>query len=158
MRQPASLFFLLVLGLGACVKNDFCIQPSAVKTVVRFKHIDSTNKKVDSAFDNITIFLTDSSYLYYDDISSVKQVQLYLRPNANRQVMVFKQEEEPFLSDTITIKFESILHFISNGCGYQYYFNLTEVSSTHHLIQEAVITRATVTESIASENIEILFK
>lgn len=156
--KSLHLLFLFILLLGACVKNDFCIQPSAVKTVVRFKHMDSANKKVDLSINNITIFLTDSSYLYYDDISGVNQVQLYLRPNSNRQEMVFKQEEAPFLSDTVAIKFESTLHFISNGCGYQYYFKLTELSSSHHLIQEVAITSASVTESIASENIEIIFK
>jgi|GEM_PF-439945 len=61
-------------------------------------------------------------------------------------------------TDTITYYYTPSVHFISNSCGYTYYYELTGVKSTYHEIDSIAIANRAVTQDLNTSHVRIIFK
>lgn len=60
--------------------------------------------------------------------------------------------------DTLTLHYTPLLHFISNNCGYNYYFNINEVQSTKRFVDSIFIVNNSVTNDINTRNLKLILK
>lgn len=62
------------------------------------------------------------------------------------------------LADTITFKYNRQLEFISNACGYTYFYGLTRVTSTNRNIDSIIITNTTVTNNVNNSHLQVFIR
>ena len=60
--------------------------------------------------------------------------------------------------DTITFYYVPTIHFISNSCGYNYYYTLNAVKSTGHLLDSVAMINNNVTNDVKVRNVQLYFK
>ena len=57
--------------------------------------------------------------------------------------------------DTLTFFYQRQVQFISNACGYAYFYNLDTVITTHRIIDSVLITNASVTNNVNTTQLQI---
>jgi hypothetical protein len=57
--------------------------------------------------------------------------------------------------DTISFYYGRKLQFLSNACGYTYFYNLTSVTTTHHNIDSFLIENNNVTTNVNTEHLKL---
>jgi len=71
----------------------------------------------------------------------------------------FRTDTTSSLFDTITFYYTPQVHFINNACGYTYYYNLTNVTTTKNMLDSAAIITPLVTGSATGTvNVNFYFK
>lgn len=57
--------------------------------------------------------------------------------------------------DTISFYYDRQLQFISNACGFAYFYQLKNVSATHHFIDSLRITNPNVTNNVNTSHLQV---
>jgi predicted nucleic-acid-binding Zn-ribbon protein len=57
--------------------------------------------------------------------------------------------------DTLRFQYQRNLNFLSNACGYTYFYTLTSVTTTHHLIDSIVVANNSVTNNVNTRQLKI---
>jgi len=89
--------------------------------------------------------------------------QVYLPMRSTRPtttwVLSYKQKElnHPELNDTLTFDYKSTPFFAGNECGVVYYYEITRMEHTCHLIDSVAVTDSLIT-NIDLERIQIYFR
>lgn len=157
------------LVLMACeTGRDPCLQPVNVAVKLRFyqKAADTGAAFRDTLLPNMLINPLDNPAVY--TVSGVKSVSSYnIRLSPLDDVCRWYLQPDsarPDRRDTITFRYERRLHFISNACGYTYYFNLSNVKpsgrvlgDTIHSIDSIVIADRDVNGDAGKEHVKVYF-
>lgn len=147
------IVFISVCGiLAAACKQERppCLIPTNVYMTVETMHLAS---------DTATIF-TDTSltHAHFSPFSTVRNVvylyntsplfNLTLSPNADSCQWLFSNDSLMAVTDTISFHYTHSVQFLSNACGFTYFYTLTSVSTTHNLIDSARININSVTNDV----------
>ncbi len=62
------------------------------------------------------------------------------------------------LLDTILFKYTRQLEFISNACGYTYFYGLTGVTSTNRNIDSIIVTNTSVTNNVNNSHLQVYIR
>jgi len=62
------------------------------------------------------------------------------------------------LLDTVLLKYTRQLEFISNACGYTYFYTLTGVTSTKQNIDSIIITNTSVTNNVNNSHLQVYIR
>ena len=65
--------------------------------------------------------------------------------------------DDPSLNDTISFRYTSEPFFASEECGAMYYYRITEMENTFHLVDSVVILDSLIT-NVDSTRIQIFFR
>jgi hypothetical protein len=57
--------------------------------------------------------------------------------------------------DTLTFRYTRQLQFISNACGYDYFYQLASVQTTHHIIDSVFIANTSVTNDVNTNHLQV---
>ncbi len=99
--------------------------------------------------------------LLYD--ASLKLSVIYLPFRSAAQQSSFyihyasKALSNPAFNDTISFSYTSVPRFVSEECGAMYFYRITSMSHTRHLIDSIAITDSTIT-NVDLERIKIFFR
>lgn len=165
---------LVALVFIACEPGEpQCYEPNNVSCNLNIlrKHIDSdtdtvqgriviTNKA--SYLDSFVItarafLLNDTTNPIVISIENYNTFSVLLNPDTNhiRYKLQFDTTKDNF--DTLNIFYHSNLHFISNSCGYTYYFGIDSVQSTYNFLDSIYISNNAVTNSASDRHISLCF-
>lgn len=156
---PALLFVLSVIASSCTQQRPPCVEPILVS--LRFSvlstHWDSAiGGRV--TFDTILPYATlgtvgaAQNTIYY--FGSTAQFSLLLNPNKDSCTWFLSQDSGRIPVDTITFHYSRALQFLSNACGYTYYFNLTTTPTTPNLQNNIVLNPFDTLHKIDSITIE----
>lgn len=91
----------------------------------------------------------------------VKEIYLPMRSTHQSTSWVFSYKQKnldfPELNDTITFDYDSTPFFAGNECGVVYYYHITHMDYTSHLIDSVAITDSLIT-NVDVERIQIYFR
>lgn len=156
-RRIVVLFLFFVMASSSCNKSGTCILPKGVYGTARLVyHPDSLTTK-DTQLQALDIYLTDTA-LYYAQSQNVSGFSFYLNPGKNVQELVLEQQAGAFAIDTIRIYYNPRLGFVSNDCGFQYLFDLTDVSFTTEMIDSIHIVTPEINEDRSKTHLQIVIK
>jgi hypothetical protein len=165
----ALLAGTLCLLLPSCdAERDPCLQPVNVAVRLQFlqRAADTGNSFRDTALPNMLINPVDGPETY--TIAGVKGATRYdIRLSPLSDVCrwyIQPDSSHPGRRDTLTFLYERRLHFISNACGYTYYYALGEVSTsgrvlgdTIHAIDSVVIADRDVNGEAGKVHVKVYF-
>ncbi len=139
----------------ACNKKEFCIVPPAMTMGMNFKTYDSSGTLVDTGLVNATVYNTDTSYAFADNVESLRTVSVSLSRKVNQQTYIVHQS---ITRDTIVVSYTPDENFISNGCGYQTYFQLDQVTHSRNSIDSVNIIKSSVNPNSLKDHLEVIYK
>ncbi len=152
----------VLLAASGCGKEnrDPCLQPR--QTLMRahaYHHADSTGALADTLLPApMLIPLTgQTTTYYYLGTPRSSQLSFTLSGVADSSRWVIVPDTASSLSDTLTVFYDRQLRFLSNACGYTYFFNLKELSYTRHGLDSAFIMHADVTTDANVEHLKLIY-
>ncbi len=170
MRIVITLILAIFL-LESCAKTEQeCFAPRSVSAQVGFMVIDTMVKLDSLSRPDTTIRIADTG-MFYPTLTSldmdsniifqgdrdVSRLLLFLNPDTTSIRYILKTNRDSAVVDTITIDYEPYNHFISNSCGYTYYYNIKNVHSTNYWVDSVRINQADVTASAQQRHLILYF-
>jgi hypothetical protein len=154
-------FIIGLLGIWACMlacqqQKDLCLQPQNVQAQISIKGGDA-----DSAY-SITIpylqahvLVNNEEKLLLEGQFQVSSASLSLSPLADTTTWIVSFDSTMTIRDTFTLTYQRQPHFVSNGCGYTYFFNLDTVWATQHIIKSLKLDNKFVSNNVNETHITL---
>lgn len=99
--------------------------------------------------------------LLYDASEKMSVVYLPFRSTASTSAFYFRYAQKALathnVADTLTFTYSSSPYFVSEDCGAMYYYRISSLSYTRHVIDSIAITDSLVTNS-DTERLKIFFR
>ncbi len=160
MKKATYIFICLTALLVAACNTSGCLDNQSAIPLAGF-YDSATGKSIAlSALDVSGVGAPNDSLLL---ASGTSASQLYLPMRSTKQSTAwcfhYTQEglDDPANNDTIVFDYTSEPFFASEECGAMYYYNITRMSYTTHLIDSVVITDSLIT-NVDIERISIYFR
>jgi len=162
MKHNSFFVFIILLvlsfGFYSCEQErDPCLEPTSVSLRVHSLHHLPDGTITDT-------LLPDPAWLVADSFKGWKfsqnssQFALSLSPLADSCRLVIQPDTASMALDTLTFYYSRSLQFLSNACGYTYFFNLERIIHTQHLIESVVIKNPDVNSNVNTpEHVQIFF-
>jgi len=168
MIQKLLLGMGVCLGFAACDKErDPCLEPKNVSVNLHFyrRAADTGTVFVDTLLPNMVLNPLDNPSVYTTGVRGVSRYSLRLSPLEDSCRWYLQPDStQPGKRDTLIFRYERRLHFISNACGYTYYYKLNEVKTTGriladtiHAIDSVVIANRDIEGDASKEHLKIYF-
>lgn len=180
MNKDFKLLLILFTGLifiASCESKDpECYQPTVVQALCKFKYRDTQIVQVQVGNDS-NIVIADTIDIFPDSVMNSPQMRII---GESKDILVqsardaalrilfnyskdsirysFRTDTTSNVFDTITFYYEPTLHFISNNCGYNYFYSIQKVTHTTHMLDSFAIPNSNVTDDAQIENVQLYFK
>jgi len=158
------LLSLSIVWLACTQTRQPCAQPKTVYVNAACYHVVADTNKVaiiaDTLLPNPIVGVIDTAGYgvpYYIGYHNVFQFSMFLNPNSDT-CRWFINTDSTFTAssfDTLTFVYNSKLQFLSNACGYTYYYNLLGVTTTKHNIDSVILENTNVTSNVNVEHLKI---
>jgi hypothetical protein len=156
------LVFVFITLLAACTQQRTpCYDPKIVTVAIGTYRMADT-VAVDTSLPDPAFYCIDTPV--GQGRGSTNKFNALLSPfvDSTRWVLIPDQDDSvdgtPFeLYDTLTFYHLKKLTFISNSCGYVYYYNLLDVKTTHNSIDSLVLFNASVNNNANTQHIKIFY-
>ena len=147
--------------IGACTSIDCPVQ-NKVSTIYNLKKANGSTdtltvdtltimtKTIDKG-DTVTLLNSTTGVTYFDVSISYTQPEDVL-------YFILCDTLGNTYRDTVRVEKENYQHFESVDCQPAYFHHLTNVSTTHHIIDSIVISKSTVNYDDKNEHFHIYFK
>ena|ERR1035437_6888723 len=162
IRNHRYLLIVLIALYGivwmACTQQrQPCLTPKIAILNVECMHktSDTGTVFVDTALPHaVFLALTDSGARggYYPQQSLFT---LSLSPLSDTCMWAFRTDTMAHIYDTITFYYKRNLQFLSNACGYTYFYTLTSVYAKGSMIDSVHITNTSVTNNVNTKHLQI---
>lgn len=169
-----GFFILLLAVIIACTpKEQECFQPTTVTAKVYFKVKDIRDTLIitdTSIIDTTFVYFRDTqmvapsfytqfgdSILQVNGVRGTVNMTLPLNPDTNSIQYAFTPDRDQLIFDTLTINYTSELHFLSNNCGFTYYYNIDNVQVTTNFVDSFAVTDRNVTSDGSIQNIQLYY-
>ncbi len=78
-----------------------------------------------------------------------------LSPVADSCKWLFATDTIGSFTDTFTFYYQRQLKFLSNACGYTYFYSLDSLHTTHNIVDSFLITNTSVTNNVNTKHLKI---
>jgi hypothetical protein len=135
-----------------------CLQPIEVN--LRFgcyQRNDTTPTLSAVVLPNAILNPVDSPKTWMEYSKNVSALYLTLSPHADSCRWYLQPDSAIALRDTMVFYYQTQLHFISNACGYTFFYTLDSLHITRHFLDTAYININTVSDNANEEHVKLLF-
>ncbi|MBK7587209.1 MAG: hypothetical protein IPI22_02230 [Bacteroidetes bacterium] len=125
-----------------------------------FYYRDTVNTFKDSVQVNANLYF-GTSLNYFINIKNTSKYFLSLAQNADSVTLYFQSDStstEPETIDSLLLHYTREPHFISTACGYETFFNITNISYSTNIIDTIIINQSAVNNDVNKENLKIVIK
>ena len=151
------LLFSAILMTSCEQERSPCLQPTIVYVRAHtYQHLaDSTT--TDTLLPNPRWIAIDSGItLVYE--RKVSNFAFTLNPLADSARYALQPDSAVARFDTMVFYYKKRLQFLSNSCGYTYFYSLEDIKSTLHLIDSVKLENADVNNNVnTAEHVQIYF-
>lgn len=151
VRASNSFVITDTLTISVPVGSDTTIRRDSLVKNYRDSIMPLAEMKVLDETQAFTVIGTEPS-------GSNQLMRVAFNPSKDSIRYTFRTHTDSTVYDTITFFYTPIVHFISNSCGYNYYFTINNVKSTHNLFDSVALPNSSVTNDIGAKNVQLYFK
>jgi hypothetical protein len=154
------LIVSITLLIYSCNKSSTCLTPKVVALRGGFYYRDTVNTFKDSVQVNANLYF-GTSLNYFINIKNTSKYFLSLAQNADSVTLYFQSDStstEPETIDSLLLHYTREPHFISTACGYETFFNITNISYSTNIIDTIIINQSAVNNDVNKENLKIVIK
>ncbi len=156
-----ALLLLCCSMLFACTQErQPCLTPKTASFNLKCVHYltDTNTTTQDTSLPRaVFIPLTDTPLqsLYYRTSSA--NFTISLSPVADSCSWLITTDSLLYAFDTLSFHYTRKLQFLSNACGYTYFYSLTAATTTYNNIDSVLITNPSVTNDVNTRQLKIFF-
>jgi hypothetical protein len=157
---PAIAFWCFLFFTACDQERDPCLQPTSFSVRIGcYTPPDTGTIPVDTALPNIIVGALDNDSAIYWIVGAdnISKFELILNPQADSCRWFIRPDSAVNVVDTLSFYYDRRLQFISNACGYSYYYSLQRVNSTRHSIDSVKIKDADVNNNANTEHVQIYY-
>ena len=154
------LIVSITLLIYGCNKSSTCLTPKVVALRGGFYYRDTVNTFKDSVQVNANLYF-GTSLNYFINIKNTSKYFLSLAQNTDSVTLYFQSDStstEPETIDSLLLHYTREPHFISTACGYETFFNITNISYSTNIIDTIIINQSAVNNDVNKENLKIDIK
>ena len=148
-------------ALASCTKEerDPCLQPRTTLLRAHTVRHDTSGAQVDTLLPNpLLLPLSPGGIKYqYGGVRRTAFLSFSLSNVDSSCAWIVRPDSAFFLQDTLTFFYDRQLRFLSNSCGYTYFYNIQRITTTTNLIDSAILLRPDVTTDVNIENLRLVF-
>jgi hypothetical protein len=163
-RRLLPLFVLLLVLWAACTpQRDLCLQPQIVYAHIGCHYIYTDTLGNESTRDsllpnaNIIAIDIDTAKGWIIGAKGANAFTLLLSPKQDSCIWLIQPDSAVSPIDTLIFQYQRNLQFLSNACGFTYYYNLKNINTTTHNIDSVIIANANVNNSPNIEHVKVYF-
>ena len=167
-KQPIALFIgvlLCSLSLFSCTQDrQPCLQPKQQRLLAGMYHASDSAGIITITSINLpspyigTIGAANNETIYYGATSSGHTYALYMSSVADSCQYFIKPDTVASTQfDTLSFYYQRQLNFLSNACGYTYFYSLDHINTTNHNIDSLVLKNTLVSTNVNVEHLKIYF-
>lgn len=159
MNKIILVAFLGILILSCQQERNPCLFPTAVN--LRLKSFSKLTK-ADTNFNRFNLIADDGDtlkYLYFGQ-NNITRFSLRLSQQDDSCRYIIQADSALGLSDTLNFYYNRKLQYISDGCGYTYFFDLKNIKYSQHQIDSIAIINSDVNTNVNTnplEHVQIYF-
>jgi len=166
MTRRKAAFILFICLLATCYisctqERDPCLQPKIMLLRIgAYQRVDTATTDTSLPHPFVAaIDFNDSIKAVNDGSAATSKFSVYLSPQADSARWLIWPDTALSVNtaDTITFYYDKSLQFLSNACGYTYFYNLHSVHTTNHSIDSAVISNYSVNDDASKEHLKIYY-
>jgi len=138
-------------------QRQICLTPKIASFTIESMHRSSVDTLfsdtalLSAVFIPLTNASTTDSFIY----SQASVFVISLSPVTDTCRWAFATDTTNNVYDTLTFYYKRNLQFLSNACGYTYFYNLDSVHTTHRNIDSFHITNTSVTNNANTKHLQI---
>ena len=154
------LIVSITLLIYSCNKSSTYLTPKVVALRGGFYYRDTVNTFKDSVQVNANLYF-GTSLNYFINIKNTSKYFLSLAQNTDSVTLYFQSDStstEPETIDSLLLHYTREPHFISTACGYETFFNITNISYSTNIIDTIIINQSAVNNDVNKENLKIVIK
>jgi hypothetical protein len=158
-----SVLLLFVFSFIACqTQRDPCLLPTDVNVRVKSLKRATDSTYADSVLVNLNLAALDNDTIKYLYLGSklVNNFFIRLSPKIDSCVYLLQPDSSLSVIDTLRFFYGRRLQFLSNACGYTYFFTLDSIHFTKNTIDTILIVNHDVTTDANTkpyEHVQIVF-
>lgn len=159
MNKTILVAFFCVLFLSCQQERNPCLFPTAVN--LRLKSISKLTNS-DTIFNRFNLIAIDNDtlkYLYYGQ-KDINRFSLRLSPQQDSCRYIIQTDSSLGILDTLDFYYKRKLQYISDGCGYTYFFDLNNIKHTKHQIDSIALINSEINTNVNTnplEHVQIYF-
>lgn len=142
---------LLVCLLFSCTQErQPCLTPKTASCYIEFVHFqnDTIKTPIDTALPYATFTAVTNNGLVGEVYTTATSIfTISLSPLTDTCTWLLKTDSTSLTNDTFQLAYSRQLQFLSNACGYTYFYTLNSFHSTYHNIDSVFITNPSVTNN-----------
>lgn len=164
LRYLAVIFAAVALFTGAsCTQQRLpCMEPRMAVLNIKTLHfkLATDTKPVDTGLPSAVFIALTQQGKKGLIFSTASSFNLSLSSVSDSSVWTFSTDSltKNTIDDTLVFYHRRNLHFISNACGYTYYFDLDSVHSTKNNIDSLRIMNPEVTNNVNTNHLQIYIR
>lgn len=157
---PYIIGFVCCTSLLACsVDREPCLLPKTTLVRLGTYQIDIAGKTIDSLLPSpmfVAIAQDSLKGLRFQDRTSKFSLTLANHTDSCQYLLI--PDSSIGTIDTLTFHYQRRIQFLSNSCGYTFFYQLTNLLSTHHNIDSVIIKNDQINNDANSpEHVQIYF-
>lgn len=157
IRNILLAVIVLMVAASACTQERLpCLTPKTASLKVRAVRKVNDTAVIDTSMPaTIWVAIADSKNAWYLYTGS-SSFTLSLSPVRDTAMWLLVSDTVASAPiDTVIFRYDRQLQFLSNACGYTYYYNINSVSTTNHIIDSFLITDRSVTSNVNTSHLKV---
>ena len=155
------LLLCVMLAMSCTQERQPCLTPKVASLNMKCLHklSDTSASFVDTNLPRAffgCLTATGTRYFYYT--TRLSAFTISLSPDADSCTWLITNDSLVNDFDTLHFSYQRNLQFLSNACGYTYFYSLLSVSTTHNNIDSVVITNPSVTNDVNIKQLSLYFR
>lgn len=158
---PVLLILLCAAGWTGCTsQRQPCLTPKTATLSMQSIHFksDTATVPVDTSLPSAVFSPVAGSITQYKLYPPQSKFTVSLSPDTTFCQWVFTTDTFSFrdaIVDTINFYYRRHLQFLSNACGFTYFYDLDSVRTTHLMIDSVHILKTSVTNNVNTEHMQV---
>lgn len=152
------LAFMGISWLACTQQRQPCLTPKIASLIIETIHLtsDTATIPVDTALPHAVFISMPANDSFKGTIYPLQSVfTLSLSPDSTICRWEFTTDSFQHSYDTLTFYYQRNLQFLSNACGYTYFYTLDTVVTTHLIIDSVHILNRAVTNNVNTKHLKI---
>jgi hypothetical protein len=158
-RYTCVLLVFIGLAMLACTQQRSpCLTPKIASLIIEAAHYptDTATTTIDTALPHaVFVAMPPGDTLRATIYNQQSQYTISLSPDSTSCRWEFTTDSFKHSYDTLTFFYRRSLQFISNACGYTYFYSLDSVHTTHLIADSVQILNSSVTNNVNTKHLKI---
>lgn len=151
------LSVVIIVSMACTQQRQPCLTPKTASLIIGTVHFktDTSTVTVDTTLPHATFYPLSSQLNYVTVYPPQASFTVSLSPDTNYCQWLFETDSLKHIPDTVSFYYQRSAKFLSNACGFTYFYNIDSVHSTHLIIDSLHILNNSVTNNVNTKHLQI---